>query len=58
MADAPEDFAVLLDRARGGDQAALTRLVGLYEPKVRLVARLRLGPPARASLQLCPESRG
>jgi RNA polymerase sigma-70 factor (ECF subfamily) len=50
MADAPEDFAALLDRARGGDQAALTRLVELYEPKVRLVARLRLGPALRPYL--------
>jgi RNA polymerase sigma-70 factor (ECF subfamily) len=44
MADAPDDFAQLLERARRGEGDALARLVGQYEAKVRLVARYLLGP--------------
>jgi RNA polymerase sigma factor (sigma-70 family) len=47
MPEPAESFADLLARARGGDQTALAELVQQYEPKIRLVARLRLGPALR-----------
>jgi RNA polymerase sigma-70 factor (ECF subfamily) len=50
MADAPDDFAQLLERARRGDDNALTQLVRQYETKVRLVARYLLGPSLRPYL--------
>jgi RNA polymerase sigma-70 factor (ECF subfamily) len=50
MPEAAEEFADLLSRARRGDQAALTLLVQQYEPKVRLVARVLLGPALRPHL--------
>jgi RNA polymerase sigma-70 factor (ECF subfamily) len=50
MADSNEDFAVLLERARRGDQEALTQLAQQYEFKVRLVARYLLGPALRPYL--------
>jgi RNA polymerase sigma-70 factor (ECF subfamily) len=50
MTEPPETFADLLARARRGDQAALAELVRQYEPKVRLVARVLLGPALRPYL--------
>ena|SRR5947208_695227 len=50
MAEAPEDFASLLARARQGDREALARLAEQYEPKVRVVARVLLGPALRPYL--------
>jgi RNA polymerase sigma-70 factor (ECF subfamily) len=50
MPEAADDFATLLARARGGDRAALAELVRQYEPKVRLVARVLLGPALRPYL--------
>jgi RNA polymerase sigma-70 factor (ECF subfamily) len=50
MADAPDDFAQLLECARGGDRNALAQLVQQYETKVRLVARYLLGPSLRPYL--------
>lgn len=44
------DFATLLARARAGDKAALDQLVREYEPKLRLVARVLLGPAMRPYL--------
>lgn len=49
MTDAP-DFADLLARAGTGDQAALDDLVRRYEPKLRVVARVLLGPALRPYL--------
>ena len=49
MPDAP-DFATLLARAGEGDAAALHALVQQYEPKVRIVARVLLGPALRPYL--------
>ncbi len=50
MSDAPEDFAALLARARHQDPDALAALVKGYEGKVRLVARVLLGPALRPYL--------
>jgi RNA polymerase sigma-70 factor (ECF subfamily) len=50
MSEPLEPFAALVTRARRGDQAALTELVRQYEPKVRLVARVLLGPALRPYL--------
>jgi RNA polymerase sigma factor (sigma-70 family) len=44
MADEP-DFAELLGRTRGGDQAAAAELVRRYEPAVRRAIRVRLLNP-------------
>ena len=44
------DFADLLARAGTGDEAALAELVRQYEPKVRIVARVLLGPALRPYL--------
>src|SRR5262245_66665807 len=44
------DFTTLLARARRGDQAALDQLTREYEPKLRLVARVLLGPALRPYL--------
>lgn len=49
MSDAP-DFPTLLARAGEGDEAALQELVRQYEPKVRIVARVLLGPALRPYL--------
>ena len=48
--DTPSDFADLMARAGRGDEAALTELSRQYEPKVRAVARVRLGPALRPYL--------
>jgi RNA polymerase sigma-70 factor (ECF subfamily) len=45
-----EPFAVVLARARQGDEAALTELARRYEPEVRLVARKRLSAALRPYL--------
>jgi RNA polymerase sigma factor (sigma-70 family) len=51
MPDAPAgDFADILRLAAAGDPAALQRLVAEYEPKVRIVARVLLGPALRPYL--------
>jgi RNA polymerase sigma-70 factor (ECF subfamily) len=50
MPDEPSDFAALLARARAGDQAALADLARQYEPEVRVVARVVLGPALRPYL--------
>jgi RNA polymerase sigma-70 factor (ECF subfamily) len=47
---APADFAALLDRARCNDTEAMALLVQRYESKVRLVARVLLGPALRPYL--------
>jgi RNA polymerase sigma-70 factor (ECF subfamily) len=43
-------FEQLVSRARAGDQEALAELVRQYEPKVRIVARVLLGPALRPYL--------
>jgi RNA polymerase sigma-70 factor (ECF subfamily) len=43
------DFAAVLQRARQGDCAAMTRLVEEYEPQIHRVARRRLGSTLRAA---------
>lgn len=51
MSDAPApDFAGLLARAADGDTAALDELARHYEPKIRMVARVLLGPALRPYL--------
>lgn len=48
--DPPADFAELMARAGRGDEAALAELSRQYEPKVRVVARVLLGPALRPYL--------
>jgi RNA polymerase sigma-70 factor (ECF subfamily) len=50
MAEPAADFAAFLARARAGDRDALERLARDYEPKLRLVARVLLGPALRPYL--------
>jgi RNA polymerase sigma-70 factor (ECF subfamily) len=50
MAQAPDDFGVLLASARRGDVNALSQLTQQYEAKVRIVARVLLGPALRPYL--------
>jgi RNA polymerase sigma-70 factor (ECF subfamily) len=50
MSTESEDFAALVARGRQGDQEALAQLAQQYEPKVRLVARVLLGPALRPYL--------
>jgi RNA polymerase sigma factor (sigma-70 family) len=50
MSDPAEQFAALLDRARQGDEQALEQLSRQYEPKLRVVARVLLGPALRPYL--------
>jgi RNA polymerase sigma-70 factor (ECF subfamily) len=50
MAETADTFATLLAQARRGDPTALAELVRQYEPKVRLVARVLLGPSLRPYL--------
>src|SRR5262245_11706905 len=50
MPEATGDFAALLAQARSGDKEALDQLVREYEPKLRLVARVLLGPALRPYL--------
>src|SRR5262245_31563352 len=50
MAETRDDFAHLMARARSGDESALIRLAQQYEPNVRIVARVLLGPALRPYL--------
>lgn len=50
MADAPDEFGLLLTRARQGDATSLMLLAQQYEPEVRIVARLCLGSALRPYL--------
>jgi RNA polymerase sigma factor (sigma-70 family) len=50
MPETTGDFPALLARARGGDKEALDELTREYEPKLRLVARVLLGPALRPYL--------
>jgi RNA polymerase sigma-70 factor (ECF subfamily) len=50
MPEADKEFAALLAQARAGDTAALAELARRYEPEVRLVARVQLGPAMRPHL--------
>jgi RNA polymerase sigma-70 factor (ECF subfamily) len=45
-----DDFSHLLTRARTGDRDALERIAREYEKKVRVVARVHLGPALRPYL--------
>lgn len=45
-----QDFAALLSRARQGDEGALAELARQYEPEIRAVARVLLGPALRPHL--------
>jgi RNA polymerase sigma-70 factor (ECF subfamily) len=48
--DSGNEFAMLLSRARTGDAKAMAELAGTYEPEVRIVAHVLLGPRLRPSL--------
>src|SRR5262245_61873842 len=50
MSESSSEFTDLLARARGGDREALHQLARDYEPKLRLVARVLLGPALRPYL--------
>jgi RNA polymerase sigma-70 factor (ECF subfamily) len=50
--NAQEAFVALLARVRAGDADALTELIQLYEPEVRIAARVRLGAALRPYLDL------
>ena len=50
MSETNKPFAELLGRARAGDSAALAELARQYEPEVRVVARVLLGPALRPYL--------
>jgi RNA polymerase sigma-70 factor (ECF subfamily) len=50
MADAADNFQILIQRVRLGDDAALTELAHCYEPEVRLTARVLLGRSLRCHL--------
>jgi RNA polymerase sigma factor (sigma-70 family) len=50
MADEATTFASLLDGARRGEPAAIELLTQQYEPKLRMVARVLLGPALRPHL--------
>lgn len=50
MAETTDSFAALLDRARRGDASASRELCAQYEPRLRMVARVRLGPALRPFL--------
>ena len=47
MLETDQGFAQLLASARGGDRSALDELTRQYEPKLRLAARVLLGPALR-----------
>ncbi len=50
MTGSAEEFAALVARVRLGDEAALAALLQLYEPEVRLAARVLLGRALRCHL--------
>lgn len=50
MSTPVETFAELLARARAGDDGAVDRLVHLYEPDLRIAARVHLGSALRPYL--------
>lgn len=50
MSEPQPDFSTLLAKARQGDQEALAYLSRQYEPKLRIVARVLLGPALRPYL--------
>ena len=50
MTPAAPSFAVLFSRARQHDPEAVSELCRQYEPRVRLVARVLLGPALRPAL--------
>jgi RNA polymerase sigma-70 factor (ECF subfamily) len=50
MAETTQEFAGLLVRCRRGDENALEELARRYEPEVRIVARVLLGPALRPYL--------
>jgi RNA polymerase sigma factor (sigma-70 family) len=50
MSESGADFSSLLALARQGDQRALEALSRQYEPKLRIVARVLLGPALRPYL--------
>jgi RNA polymerase sigma-70 factor (ECF subfamily) len=50
MADTADEFGLLVVQARRGDPAAVAELTRRYEPEVRLVARVLLGPALRPYL--------
>ena len=50
MAAADTEFASLIERARGQDREAMEALCEKYEAKVRVVARVLLGPALRPHL--------
>jgi RNA polymerase sigma-70 factor (ECF subfamily) len=47
MTETSRSFSTLLAQARSGDAGAMTELVRTYEPEVRIVARVLLGPALR-----------
>jgi RNA polymerase sigma-70 factor (ECF subfamily) len=50
MGGSVDEFSALVARIRLGDEAALAALLQLYEPEVRLAARVLLGRALRAHL--------
>jgi RNA polymerase sigma factor (sigma-70 family) len=50
MAQETDDFAALLAACRVGDEPAIEQLCRQYETKVRIVARILLGPALRSHL--------
>jgi RNA polymerase sigma factor (sigma-70 family) len=50
MTTEASNFAALIERARQGDRQAIGQLAQLYEPEVRIVARVRLGRALRPYL--------
>ena len=50
LPDNPDDLGDLLSDVRAGDDAALTRVLQQYEPRLRTAARVLLGPWLRPHL--------
>src|SRR3954447_15322389 len=50
MSASREQFAELMERARQGEAAALEELARLYEPEVRILAHVLIGPALRPHL--------
>jgi RNA polymerase sigma-70 factor (ECF subfamily) len=50
MSEPQDEYAVLVEQARAGDQAALDRLTRQYEKELRLFARVQLGLALRPYL--------